>query len=108
MGRQMAGSGYSRALRAVVLAWGMAWFEPATVLTAGTLDSSEPSGVIEQSTEPFGLAISTLSFGGLWEKWLEVERKLDDERVQLALCDGDRERCVSPAALQFLAIVDTA
>jgi predicted transglutaminase-like cysteine proteinase len=28
--------------------------------------------------------------------------------VQLALCDGDRERCVSPAALQFLAIVDTA
>jgi predicted transglutaminase-like cysteine proteinase len=28
--------------------------------------------------------------------------------VQLALCDGDRERCVSPAALQFLAIVDGA
>ncbi len=108
MGRQMAGSGYSRALRAVVLAWGMAWFGPATVLTAGTLDSSEPSGVIEQSTEPFGLPTSTLSFGGLWEKWLEVERKLDDERVQLALCDGDRERCVSPAALQFLAIVDSA
>ena len=37
-----------------------------------------------------------------------VERKLDDERVQLALCDGDRDRCVSPAALQFLAIVDNA
>ena len=35
-----------------------------------------------------------------------MERKLDDERVQLALCDGDRERCVSPAALQLLAIVD--
>jgi predicted transglutaminase-like cysteine proteinase len=28
--------------------------------------------------------------------------------VQLALCDGDRERCVSPAALQFLDIVDSA
>jgi len=28
--------------------------------------------------------------------------------VQLALCDGDRERCVSPAALQLLAIVDAA
>ena len=37
-----------------------------------------------------------------------VERKLDDERVQLALCDGDRDRCVSPAALQLLAIVDDA
>ena len=28
--------------------------------------------------------------------------------VQLALCDGDREGCVSPAALQLLAIVDAA
>jgi predicted transglutaminase-like cysteine proteinase len=28
--------------------------------------------------------------------------------VQLALCDGDRERCAAPAALQFLAIVDNA
>ena len=28
--------------------------------------------------------------------------------VQLALCEGDRENCVSPAALKFLAIVDTA
>jgi predicted transglutaminase-like cysteine proteinase len=37
-----------------------------------------------------------------------VERKLDDERVQLALCDGDRVRCVSPAALRFLTIVDKA
>ena len=31
----------------------------------------------------------------LHEKWRGVERKLDDERVQLALCDGDRDRCVS-------------
>jgi predicted transglutaminase-like cysteine proteinase len=98
MGRQMADWGYAHALRAVVLAWGMAWFGPATVLTAGPLDSSEP----------FGLSTSALSFGGLREKWRDLERKLDDERVQLALCDGDRERCVSPAALQFLAIVDTA
>ncbi len=44
----------------------------------------------------------------MWEKWLRVERKLDDERVQLALCDGDRDRCASPAALRFLAIVDNA
>ncbi len=42
------------------------------------------------------------------EKWLGVQRKLDEERVQLALCGGDRERCVSPAALRFLAIVDNA
>ena len=27
--------------------------------------------------------------------------------MQLALCDGDRERCVSEAALKFLRIVDS-
>jgi predicted transglutaminase-like cysteine proteinase len=109
MGRQMAVFGHSHALRAAVLVGGMVWFGPTTVLTAGTLDSSgSSSDVIEKSAEPFGLFTSTLSFGALQEKWRGVERKLDDERVQLALCDGDRERCASPAALQFLAIVDSA
>jgi predicted transglutaminase-like cysteine proteinase len=104
----MGMSGYSHAWRAVVLAWSMAWFGPAAGLSAGTLDATaslEPAG---RSAEPFGLSASALSYGGLREKWLGVERKLDDERVQLALCDGDRERCVSPAALQLLAIVDVA
>src|SRR5258706_1158645 len=104
----MAIFGHRHAMRAVVLAWGMVWFGPATVVTAGTLDPSELPGSIEKSAEPFGLSASTLSEGGLREKWLGVERRLDDERVQLALCDGDRDRCVSPAALQFLAIVDNA
>jgi predicted transglutaminase-like cysteine proteinase len=98
--------GRAHAWRAVVLAWGMVWFGPAADLTAGTLGGS--SEVIGRSTEPFGLFASTLSFGALREKWRGVERRLDDERVQLALCDGDRDRCVSPAALQFLAIVDKA
>ena len=86
----------------------MAWFGPAADLTAGTLDSQNSSELIRRSGEPFGLFAATLSEGGLREKWLGVQRRLDDEGVQLALCDGDRDRCVSPAALQFLAIVDTA
>jgi predicted transglutaminase-like cysteine proteinase len=49
-----------------------------------------------------------VTWGALREKWLGVERRLDDERVQLALCEGDPDRCASPAAMQFLAIVDTA
>jgi len=101
-------SGYSHALRAVVLAWSMVWFGPAADLSAGTLDASASLEAAGRSAEPFGLSASALSYGGLREKWLGVERKLDDERVQLALCDGDRERCVSPAALQLLAIVDVA
>jgi predicted transglutaminase-like cysteine proteinase len=92
--------------RVVILALGMAWLGPAADLTAGPLDSSAASELTGRSAEPFGLFASTLSAGPLREKWLGVERKVDDERVQLALCDGDRNRCVSPAALQFLAIVD--
>src|ERR1700694_3529522 len=99
---------HSHAWSAVLLAGGMAWFGPAANLTAGTLITPGASDLIRKSAEPFGLFASVLPGGGLWGKWLEVERKLDDERVQLALCDGDRERCVSPAALQFLAIVDNA
>jgi predicted transglutaminase-like cysteine proteinase len=94
--------GRARALRAIILLC-LIGFGPVTALKAGTLDL--PDAVV-RSTEPFGLSASLLSEGGLRDKWLGVERKLDDERVQLALCDGDRERCVSPAALQLLAIVD--
>src|ERR1700726_2624010 len=100
--------GHSQTWRAVVLAWGMVWFGPAAQLTAGTLISPGALDLVRKSAEPFGLFASKLSGGGLREKWLGVERKLDDERVQLALCDGDRVRCVSPAALQFLAIVGNA
>ena len=99
--------GHRHAWRAVVLALGMAWFGPAN-LAAGTLDSAEPSEPTGSSAEPFGLFATTLSAGGIRDKWSGVERKLDDEGVQLALCDGDRERCMSPAALRLLAIVDSA
>jgi predicted transglutaminase-like cysteine proteinase len=108
MGRQMGIFSYSGALPAVVLAWGIAWFGPATNLTAGTLGSTGSMEQTGRSAEPFGLFASTLSEGAFRGKWLGVERKLDDERVQLALCDGDRDRCASPAALRFLAIVDNA
>jgi predicted transglutaminase-like cysteine proteinase len=100
--------GHSHAWRVVVLVWGMVWFGPAADLTAGTLISPGAMDLIRKSAEPFGLFVSKVSAGALREKWLGVERKLDDERVQLALCDGDREHCVSPAALQLLAIVDNA
>jgi predicted transglutaminase-like cysteine proteinase len=97
--------GHSRAWRAVVLACGLAWFGPASDLMAGTLDSSGSPDVTSGSAEPFGLFTSPVTWGGLRGKWLAVERRLDDERVQLALCEGDPERCAVPAALQFLAIV---
>jgi predicted transglutaminase-like cysteine proteinase len=72
------------------------------LISPGALD------LIRKSAEPFGLFATRLSGGGLLEKWNGVERKVEDDMVQLALCDGDRARCVSPAALQLLAIVDGA
>jgi predicted transglutaminase-like cysteine proteinase len=94
--------------RAVILALTMAWFGPAADLRAGTLDSAGTPETVERSAEPFGRSASVLSAGALLEKWRGLARQLDDEAVQLALCDGDRDRCVSPAALQLLAIVDNA
>jgi predicted transglutaminase-like cysteine proteinase len=97
-----------QAWRAAVLAWALVSFGPAADLHAGPLISPGTFELIRKSAEPFGLFATRLSAGGLAQKWQDVERKLEDDMVQLALCDGDRERCVSPAALQFLAIVDTA
>jgi predicted transglutaminase-like cysteine proteinase len=108
MGRQMGIFGHSHALRAVILAFSLIWLGPAADLTAGTLLTPGSAQLIRKSAEPFGLFASPLSEGDLREKWLRVEHKLDDERVQLALCDGDRDRCASPAALQLLAMVDAA
>src|SRR5262249_10206154 len=104
----MGNFGRSRARGVLLLACFMSWFGPATDLAAGTLISPGALDLVRKSAEPFGLFASRISSGGLQEKWMGGERKLDDERVQLALCDGDRSRCVSAAALQFLAIVDDA
>ena len=98
----------SRALRAGIVACGLAWFGPAD-LRAGTLQPSAPAVLIKR----IGRAVracrtAMLSGGGLHDKWHGVQRRLDDEMVQLALCEGDRDGCVSPAALKFLAIVDAA
>src|SRR5580698_11268907 len=111
MGRQMGIFDHSRVLRAVALgvglALGTAWFGPAASVAGGMLNQPNPE-LIRRSVQPFGLFTAVLTYGGLREKWLGVQHRLDDELVQLALCDGDRDRCVSPAALRLLAIVDSA
>jgi predicted transglutaminase-like cysteine proteinase len=97
----------SRALRAGIVACGLAWFGPAD-LRAETPDPPASAALTQRSTEPFGLAAFALAGGGLRDKWLGVQHRLDDEMVQLALCEGDRDGCASTAALTFLDIVDAA
>lgn len=105
MGRQMRFFGQSRTWCAFVMACGLAWFGPVSSPRADMLAEPDLSA---RSTEPFGLAVAELRSGPVREKWLGLQRRLDDDMVQLALCDGDRERCVSPAALRLLGIVDIA
>jgi len=94
------------ALRAVVLLCGMVSLGSAGPSVAGPAGVPYSRAHLEISDEPFGPYVRPVSNGGLLRKWLGVAHKLEDERVQLALCDGDRERCVSQAALRFLRIVD--
>ncbi|MBV9559681.1 MAG: transglutaminase-like cysteine peptidase [Bradyrhizobium sp.] len=103
----MGHSACARAWRAIVIiACGMGWFGPVACARAGTLDAIHAILPASPAVAPFGLAVAPVSSGDLLRKWRAVMRRLEDERVQLALCDGDRERCASDAALRFLAIVD--
>lgn len=104
-GCQMGIAG-SRAWRIIITVLGLASLAPAADAT--TLLSPGAATMLRTSIEPFGLSTTALTYGGLRDKWRVVARQLEDERVQLALCDGDRDHCVSPAALRLLAIVDDA
>ena len=96
----------ARALRAAMVACLLAWLGPVTAVHAGAPEFTGALAAASESAEPFHLWTSRLSWGGLVAKWQSVADKLDDERVQLALCDGDRENCASDAALRLLSIVD--
>jgi predicted transglutaminase-like cysteine proteinase len=97
-----------RAWRAILMLCGLMLAGSAAELRAGTLLSPGTASLVRKSAEPFGVFAFAISSGSLQQKWLELKDRLDDEMVQLALCDGDRENCVSPAALKLLAIVDQA
>lgn len=98
---------HARLLRAAAITCGLLYFSPANAF-----DAAAPMRLGAQvhealAAEPFGLTASPVSAGALHDKWAALNRKLDDERVQLALCDGDRDGCVSDPALRLLAIVDS-
>ena len=97
---------HARALRAAMVTCLVACFGPVSAGHAAAPDFTGALGAASESAEPFHLWTSRVFWGGLVAKWQSVAHKLDDERVQLALCDGDRENCASDAALQLLSIVD--
>src|SRR5258707_7827068 len=99
--------GHSGALRAILLAWGFSLIFSPTHLMAAPLNSPGSVDRADRSDEPFGLSTATVTKGAVLEKWLNVEREVDDERLVLRMCEENRASCQSPTALQFLAIVDS-
>ncbi len=97
---------HARALRAAMAACLFACFGPVGAGHAAAPEFAGAPGAASEPAEPFHLWTSRVFWGGLAAKWQGVAHRLDDERVQLALCDGDRENCASDAALQLLSIVD--
>jgi predicted transglutaminase-like cysteine proteinase len=99
--------GNSSALRAIFVACGLSLICLPTDLMAAPLNSLGSVDRSGGSDEPFGLSTATLTKGAVLEKWLNVEREVDDERVVLRMCEENRASCQSQPALQFLAIVDS-
>ena len=104
----METAAHRRAWRAILVLCGLILFGSVADLRAGTLLSPGAGVVVRKSAEPFGVFAFAISTGSLRQKWFALKEKLDDDMVQLALCDGDRDNCASPAALKLLAIVDQA
>jgi predicted transglutaminase-like cysteine proteinase len=98
--------GHARLAHAAVFLCGLLSMAPASAFDVA---APIPLGAQVHATafaEPFGMTATPVSAGSVHDKWTGLAKKLDDERVQLALCDGNREGCASDAALAFLAIVD--
>ncbi|HEY8336158.1 MAG TPA: transglutaminase-like cysteine peptidase [Tardiphaga sp.] len=92
--------------RAGLLACGLALCGPASAI-AGMLNPAAIP-VAARSIGPFGLFTAPVPGGELRDKWLGVEREIDAELLVITLCQEDRARCGSAAALQLLGIVDEA
>src|SRR5712691_7904953 len=64
------------------------------------LNSPETIDRADSYDEPFGLSTATVTKGPVLEKWLNLEREVDDERLVLKMCEENRASCQSPTALQ--------
>jgi hypothetical protein len=83
----------------VVIAAGVVLLGLVANASAGPLNLFRTSESIDRAAEPFGLLTSTLSEGGVAEKWRDVERKLEAELLALNLCENSRTQCPSQVAL---------
>lgn len=95
---------HSYASRAILFAWALCLFSLPRQLAADPLTSraliDQPIG----SNEPFGLVMEKVVAGPLVDKWLQIQREIDDERLILKICEQSRASCPR-TSLQFFSIV---
>jgi predicted transglutaminase-like cysteine proteinase len=91
---------FGLAVASIALVW------PTTLVAA----PAQPRAQIdaEKPHEPFGDSVLLPAGGGVLAKWFGVWRRWNDEQRALVDCRADRAQCADPAALEFLAIVDSA
>jgi predicted transglutaminase-like cysteine proteinase len=61
----------------------------------------------ERRGEPFGLLTFRAPEGLLWIKWRKLELELGADARAISDCRADPDQCTSPAALRFLALLDS-
>ena len=79
-----------------------------TTLVATPAQLRAHTNVAESSREPFADRLLLPAGGSVLGKWFGVWRQWKEEKRILLDCRTDRARCMDPAALEFLAIVDSA
>jgi predicted transglutaminase-like cysteine proteinase len=77
--------------------------QPQTKLSS--LEPAAPALPSPRAEEPFGLAATPISSGGVLTKWRGVEADIRADNEILARCRGSNERCPA-AARGFLSIVE--
>lgn len=98
----------SRMLRVSGLAVAMVAFGFPPPLIADPVQTHGRLAARTEAREPFGVAASLPSGGGVLAKWLAVWHRWNYEKRILSACSDNRAECADPAALAFLAIVDKA
>jgi predicted transglutaminase-like cysteine proteinase len=76
--------------------------EPATTA------NQAPAPATDEAAEPFGRPTTELGDSALGGKWQTVRRSIDAELGLVSLCRLDLAFCPSPAAIEFLSIVERA
>lgn len=82
----------------------------AAPLSAGQAVLSAKQAALElaDQPEPFGRLTSEVVEGPLLVKWRSVQKAIDAEMSLVTLCRADPSQCPSPAAVEFLSIVERA